>query len=330
MRNPAPPPSRLQTVPLSRIDTEDETYRITTRTDIDDLQASIRSDGLLNLPFLTAGGNGFIVVSGFRRITACANLGMEDISAWILHSDLGSLECLRIAIADNALQRPLNLLEISRALHHLSLHIPSGRRLVETTSSLGLPSNPTVIQKIKDLCQLPDNLQRAIMEDTISLSMAIELKDLPSACAGAFTRLFGEFKLSLNKQREIVTLVKEIARREGISELTLLEERQLQKIIDDREGDRGHRARKMRDYLKRRRFPQIVKAESEFEKQRKQLNLGSNIKLMAPKNFEDTRYTFNLTFSSISELKALNGRLDQLIQHPGLKDIVEGKDTSDS
>jgi hypothetical protein len=49
-----PPPSQLQTVPLSRIDTTDDTYRITTRTNVDDLLASIRLDGLLNRPFVIA------------------------------------------------------------------------------------------------------------------------------------------------------------------------------------------------------------------------------------------------------------------------------------
>ena len=324
------PPARVTTVLLSQIDTEDETYRITTRTDLDDLLVSIRADGLLNLPYLTAGSDGFTVVSGFRRIAACANLDMEDIQARILDPDLSLLDCLRIAIADNALQRPLNLLETSRALHKLSLHFQSDSRLVESSSSLGLPSNPTVIKKIKELCLLPDKLQGAIMDDSISLSMAVELKDLPATCATAFAQVFGEFKLSLSKQREIVTLVKEIARREEISELTLLEGRQLQDIIANREGDRGQIAREMRDYLRRRRFPQMVKAETEFENQRKKLKLGNDIKLIAPKNFEGTNYALNLTFSSITHLKKLNARLDQLIKHPGLIQIVEGKDTSDS
>jgi ParB family chromosome partitioning protein len=325
-----PPPSQLQTVPLSRIDTTDDTYRITTRTNVDDLLASIRLDGLLNRPFVIARADGFAVVSGFRRIAACTKLAMKDIRVRILDPDLNSLDCLRIAIADNALQRQLDLLETSRALHKLSLHLHPVRRLIESTSSLGLPSNPSVVKKIIDLCLLPENMQRAIMNDTISLSMVRELRDLPSGCATTFTQLFGEFKLSLNKQREIVMLVKEIARREGISEQTLLEGQQLQEIIVDRDRDRGQRAREIRTYLRRRRFPHIVKAETQFENQRKQLNLGSDINLVAPKNFESTTYTLNLTFSSIAQLRALRVKMDQLLKHPGLKHIIEGKDFSSS
>ena len=324
------PPARETTVLLSQINTKDETYRITTRTDIDDLLASIRKDGLLNLPFLIAAEDGFSVVCGFRRLAACTKMGMEEISARILDPDVESLECLRIAIADNTLQRPLNLLETSRALYKLSLHLGSGRHLAESASSLGLPSNRSVIKKLKDLCQLSPSLQRAILDDTISLSMARELKDLPSACAEAFVKLFGEFNLSLNKQREIVTLVKEIARREGTSEKAILEGHQLKDIMDDRDRDRGQRAREIRNYLRQRRFPNIVEAEIQFENKRRQLNLGSDIKLIAPKHFEGTTYTLDLTFNSIRQLKALHTRLDKLVQHPTLKHILEGKDTSDS
>jgi len=328
MIKPNPPSYQLQNVPLSRIDTADDTYRITTRTTFDDLLASIRLDGLLNRPFVIAASDGFVVVSGFRRIAACKILGMEEIMVRVLDPDLSSLEYLRVAIADNALQRPLDLFETSRALQKLAVQFSSDRRLIESTSSLGLPSNPSVIKKLIDLGLLPQNIQQAVMDDTISLSMAMELKDLPPECAAAFAQLFGEFKLSLNKQRQILTLVREIARRDGISEQRVLEGGQLQDIISDRERDRGQRVRELRTYLRRRRFPHIVKAETRFENQRKQMNLGSDINFIPPENFEGTNYTLNLTFSSISQLKALRAKLDQLIQHPALRQILEGQDTS--
>ena len=141
----------------------------------------------------------------------------------------------------------------------------------------------------------------------------------------AFAQLFGEFKLSLNKQREILTLVKEIAGGKGISEQTVLEGRQLQEYYHgDRDRDRGQKARELRTYLRQRRFPQIVKAETIFEYQRKQLNLGNDIKLIPPKDFEGTTYTLNMSFSSIAQ--SLRAKLDQLLKHPALKQIFEGKD----
>ena len=321
------PSTQLKSIPLNRIDTTDDTYRITTRTNVDELLASIRHDGVLTPPFVIEKAAQFTIVSGFRRITACKKLGLEEITVRALEPNLSPLEYLRFAIADNALQRPLDLIETSRSLYKLSVHLSTHQRLIEFASSLGLPSNPSVIKKIKDLCLLPAGIQSAIIADTISLSMAMDLKQLAPQCAMTFAQLFNEFKLSLNKQREIVTLVKEIARRETVSMHMVLGDRQLQDIIIDQDLDRGQKARELRIYLRQRRFPQIVKAEAMFEYRRKQLSLGNEIKLIPPKDFEGTTYTVNMSFSSIAQLKALHTKLYRMIKHPGLKKIIKRKDS---
>ena len=326
MRKPDIQSAQTKSVPLSRLDTTDDTFRITTRTSVDDLLASLRHDGMLNPPLVIGKASDFTIVNGFRRIAACKKLGREDIPVRVLHPDLSPLQCLRFAIADNAYQRPLNLIETSRALQKLSGYLGTGKRIADSASILGLPSNLSIINKIKDLCLLPEIIQDGILNDAISLSMAVELKTLAPDSAIAIARLFNELKMSLNKQREIVTLVKEIARRDGISQQKLLEDNQLQKIINDEDCDRGQKVRELRAYLRQRRFPQIVKAEAIFEYQRKQLNLGNDIKLIPPKDFESTTYTVNLSFSSIAQLKALHTKLDRMIKHPSLKKIIECKD----
>ena len=324
----APPPSQLKSVPLSRIDTTDDTYRITTRTDGDDLLVSIRNEGVLNPPFVIEKATRFTIVSGFRRLAACKKLGLEEITVRVLEPTLSSLQYLRLAIADNTFQRPIDLIETSRSLHKLSVHLSRGANLIESASALGLPSNPSAIEKIKDLCLLPDRIQSALMADTISLSMAMDLKNLAPECAVAFAQLFEEFKLSLNKQREVMTLVKEIARRDDISEQMVLEDRQLQDIVHDPNLDRGHKARQLRIYLRQRRFPQIVEAESRFEYLRKQLDLGNDLKMIPPKDFEGTTYTVSMSFSSIAQLKALHAKLNRMITHPGLQKILERKNNT--
>ncbi len=320
------PSAQFKSVPLNRIDTTDDTFRITTRTDVDDLLASIPHEGLLNPPVVIEKASDFTIVSGFRRITACKKLGLEEITVRVLDPGQNPMEYLRFAIAENTFQRPLNLVETSRALHKLSTHLKTGKHLIESASSLGLPSNPSVLKKIKDICLLPEAIQSAILADLISLSMALDLKKLAPNCAVAFGQLFSEFKLSLNKQREIMTLVKEIARRDNISEQKVLADPQLQYIMIDPDFDRGQKTRELRTYLRQRRFPQIVKAEAMFEYRRKQLNLGNDITLIPPKDFEGTTYTLNMSFSSIAQLKGLHTKLYRMLQHPGLKKIIEHKD----
>jgi len=322
MRNSSVQLAHFQSITLSGINLHDDTFRITTRTDVNDLMESIQHDGLITPPLLIKKDSAFIIVCGFRRITACLKLNWKEITARILKPDISTLDCLRLAIAENALQRSLNLIETSRCLQKLSLFITNIRQLAESASSLGLPDNPSIIDKIKSLSLLPRSIQSGILAETISLAMANELESLEADIAIAFTRLFDQLKIGLNKQKEIVTLVKEIARREGLSLQDVMEDQHFIEIMTHRDLDRGQKSRKLRSYLRERRYPRIVEFEKKFEIHRKNLNLGNNIKLIPPKEFEAAIYGLNMTFTSLEHLKTLQTRLNTIIQQPDFKKIL--------
>lgn len=326
MRNSTVQSTHFQSITLARINLQDDTFRITTRTDVNDLLESIRYDGLITPPLLIKKDSTFIIVSGFRRIAACRKLDWNEITARILKPDTGALDCLRLAIAENALQRSLNLIETSRCLQKLSLFITNSRDLAESASSLGLPDHPSIIDKIKGLCLLPRPIQVSILADIISLAMAKELESLEADCAIAFTRLFDQLKIGLNKQKEIFTLVKEIARRDGLSTQEVMEDKHFIEIMTHRDLDRGQKSRKLRSYLRQRRYPRIAAAEKTFEILRKNLDLGNDIQLIPPKEFEATIYGLNLTFSNLEHLKTLQTRLNKIIQQTDFKIILGRKD----
>jgi len=308
---------------LSTIDLEDNTFRITTDTSIEDLILSIKSVGLLNPPILLKKTSGFQIISGFRRISAYINLGMAKIPARIVVSDRKKLECVKLAIADNSLQRALNLIEQSRSLYKLSEFFKDNDHLAKAAFVLGLPDNPSIISKIKKICNLPPDIQNAVLSNTISLAMALELEILKKDEGSAFAVLFEKLKLSLNKQREILAYIKEIAIIENISIIQLLTKSYLREIADNDELDKNKKTNLIRSYLKQRRFPEISKAEKKLKVKVKRLKLGSNINLIPPKNFEATTYSLNLQFDNMEQLRENKTALEKIIKNPILKDIIE-------
>lgn len=314
---------KQKTVKLSRIDSGDESFRITTQKNIDNLMDSINNVGLLNLPLLIEKDSGYTVVCGFSRIEACQRLGWAGAEARIIDSDTQRLECIKYAITDNSLQRPLNLIEQSRSINMLSGFFKDFNILTKELSAMGLPDNQSIIKKIKKICHLPRSVQSGILSNTISLVMALELGRLQQEAGESFAKLFEILKLSLNKQKEILTLVKEISLREDISILKVLENNVLQEILTNEDLDRNQRIRKIRIYLKQRRFPVITTAEKEFEKQLKKLKLGNQTKLIPPDNFEGTTYILKFSFTNLIELKDRKATFDALIQNPCLKKILK-------
>ena len=196
-------------------------------------------------------------------------------------------------------------------------------RLSEELSVLGLSEHPSMIKKLKGICHLSEPLQNSILCNTISLAMVLELAGMSEDDAKGFIQLFNTLKLSLNKQREIVTLVKEIAMREDKSILQVIEESHLKNILMNEDIDKNQKAHNIRLYLKQRRFPTIAVIEKTYEKYRQKLNLERGFKLIPPTNFESPTYTLQLSFNNRTQLEDLKAAFDALIENPYLKKIVD-------
>ena len=316
-------PEQYRTVLLSQINLQNDEFHITTRDDVDDLLPSIRHAGLTTPPLLIEQISGYTIVSGFRRVAACRKLGWNEVVARILEPELNHLEYLHFSIADNALQRPLNLIETSRAFQKLASFGDSPKQLAEAAAICGLPANYSIISKVKDLCLLPQAIQNCILKGTLSLTMANELAMMENETAVEFADVFEKLNLSLNKQREMVTLISEIAHRQDISIRQVLSHESLKSILNDEDLDRGQKVRQLRAFLRQRRFPRIVDAERHYNFNLKKLKLGQDIKLIPPKEFEGTAFTLILNFRSIADFKILQSILDKVIRNPSFKKIFD-------
>ncbi|MEE9496596.1 MAG: ParB/RepB/Spo0J family partition protein [Desulfobacterales bacterium] len=321
---PLDPAIALQTVMLADVDSADTTFRITTRTELDNLVLSIQKLGLMHAPVLKYDPPGYIIVCGFRRIAACRNLGWTRIPARVLRKNFDFFEMARLAVADNALQRPLNLIETSRALKLLTVVNTAKESLVAAAAELGLPLSPAIVPKLKRICDLPRQIQKGILTNVIDLSMALELDRFNPADGQALLGLFEHLKLGLNRQRELLLLLEEISQREEIPIQQLMTQKPLNQLLENTKIDRSIKRQKVRTCLRRRRFPMISKAETQYKAFVKQLKLGPNINLMPPKDFEGMTYTMTIRFDNQKELKNLKEKLEKIIHHPGLGKILDG------
>ena len=163
---------RLQ---LSDIDLDNVTFQITTETALRTLIDSIRAIDLINPPILYLEKSGYIVISGFRRIAAYQELNRRHIKANVMAPGTTLLVCAKMAIADNALQRRLNLVETSRALNLLSASFKDLKGMGKTAEMIGLPGNPELMAKIMTISKLPNTIQNGVLNNRVSMKVAIEL-----------------------------------------------------------------------------------------------------------------------------------------------------------
>ena len=319
----------LYTIGLSSIDSEDSTFRITTRTEVRELAVAIQQLGLMHPPILKQYDTRYRIISGFRRIAACCLMGWSRVPAFILNPDTPDGTCALIAIADNSLQRPLNLIEISRSLNVLSCYFKGEKLQLKFASLLGLSEHPTHIKKIEKIFHLPEPIQDAILSETISLAVALDLKaamdstELEPGTGVELVKLFEQLGFGINNQRQLLVLLREIALRENITVQQLLRHKAMREILDSTDLDRVQKGRQIKSFLQQRRYPTITRTEKEFEAQVKKLKLGNSATLAPPRNFEGTTYTLTLRFDSHADLMDHQSKLDRIVRSEEFKRFLK-------
>lgn len=312
---------KVETVALESIDTTDETYRITTRESIEDLAASLETVGLLNAPCLQLQKPNFTVICGFRRIAAARKLHMHRIDARIVQPK-DVLTAVRLAVADNISQRELNPIEISRSLQLLSTACENRQLMLDTAAQLGLPHNPTAVDNLIGLCRLSLPFQNAILAGLVSPSVANRLAVLEPADRDLLVGLFVDLKVGLNKQREILTILTDITARDGCTIEDVFHKADIIGIRANTKMDRVLKTRLIRQNLKQIRFPAVQKAAADFEKNRKKLNIGGQIRLEPPEHFEGSAYRLDLRFRNQAELRQLNNRIARMLDDPDIDSVI--------
>ncbi len=298
--NPMSPDVRR--IPLKHIDPGDITYQISTGRE-DRLTESIHRIGQLQAIRLIETGGKHIILSGFRRVAACRELGHSDIAARVYpDARLGMRRRCLLAIGDNSAQRVLGAIETARAVTLLHNQLPDADAVRECLHRLLLPENPAWLRQQLALSALPGDIVEMLHSGVIGTAMALELGKLNISDAGALGRVFERLRLGLNRQREVMGICRDLARRDKMSIREILDRPPLRSLIEAADGDIGERTRRLRQQLRKMRYPDLSAAEAEFQRCIKSLALGQGIRLVPPPFFEGNAYQMTLILSSIDDL----------------------------
>ncbi len=317
---------RCVAVEGSRIDVADSTWRISIERPIDGLVKSIGQLGLLNPPFLASSQSRYRVVSGFRRILACLELGWKAIDARILPANARDIDVFSLAIADNAQHRDLHLIEQARAAAGLSAFFSDTGELAAFAKGLGLSLNKTLVSRLLRINRLPEFMQNRIVSGAVSMTTALEMEALPPEGAEALSRLFEEVRPSLNEQKEILALVKDIAGAEEQSIADIISRGAVADIRRNGGYNRKQKTARIRSLLKKRRYPAISRFEALFTEKLRNLDLPEKMDFQPPPEFEGQEFSVRFRFQSPAEFGSLVGALERMAQDPNFAAIMNKSD----
>ncbi len=295
---------------IDQIDFNDRSYLFTFESPISQLVSSIKQIGLINAPILERKTNNtFRIVSGLKRILALRHLKIDQFHAQVYYSKSPepTLELFLLNFYENIGTRGLNAIEKSIIFHKLInlFHLSEEKAISEFFPLLNLGTNKSVLNRYLKLMDLEDNIKIAVVEDFISINLAVALLERSSLERKAIFELFQQLKSGKNRQKEVLRLLQELAKITGQSIDQIIKNSAIQDVLTDDKITFPRKTEHIIEILKKIRFPLYTKVAEKFQNLLKDLKLPPNVILRPAPFFEREKYTIELTFKDQSEFKKL-------------------------
>lgn len=315
---------KCRQIALDRVDGDNTFYRISTGECSPQLVRSIETLGLINPPILDASGQRYTIITGFARIDACRQIGMQAIPCHLMRSESGPEQRARIAISDNAMSRDLNLIEQANAIRLLARVQDIDLQLVQASRQCGLAVNQEMVETLLTVGRMSPTLQDALLEGFIALPVALRLNAMEEQpAADAFIQLLEQLRIGLNRQREIIDWVIAISRRDAIPVEKLLNKGALGRLRHDGNMDRGTRGRLIRQSIRSMRYPSITRHEAEYARTVKSMRLTKGTQLLAPANFEGQTYSLKFDFQNYADLLRQREEFGRIMKSRAIHELLD-------
>ncbi len=306
-------PHEVQGIPLSRIDFGDGKYqtRLPWNLTSESLQKLIAAAGIVTPLRLEVRDSGdFRIISGFRRLQIARELGLPDIPALVIQGEPDRL--FLSAVCENMSQNPdLDLSERAGVAVRMLREFEYGEDRVasEILPLLRLPATLHQLRQLRFLARMPETIQHAI-SGRLTLQSARIIGEWDDEDAEFFIGVVNRYQLGTNKQKQLLSLLEDLRRREGCSVRKLWESSGAAAIERREELAPTDRFRAFRGLLRQQRFPVLSQYEERAEALEHALSLPAKIKLLLPPYFEGDHIDIHLRVSSPSELRSLVGVLE--------------------
>jgi len=317
----------LRKIGIDAIDSRNQSFSMTFHPNLDGLMRSIGQVGLLQPIIVREKSRGarYQVISGFKRLAVCKQLGLGEIEAFCYRKlELDDLEGFHMALHENLSTRGLNLIEKSMILHKLIHRYGLSKESIarDYMPLLGLHPNPKILEKISQLVELRTRIKRYIVDEEVSLGNAAQFLEFAAEDQAEIGRLIPALKLGENTLREVLALLREISLRDGLAVRELFKG-EIEGMVSDATISRVHKTNRVRRRLREMRYPRLTELEKAFCEKRKGLGLSPGISLQPPPYFEGDTLRVEFRFGNVDVFKDIISKLMEASEKKELGEMFE-------
>lgn len=303
----------LQYLPIQGINVADDSFRMTFSPDVNRLRCSIKVIGVVEPIHLRHTKDGsYQIVSGYKRILACQELNRQTIPALIYeHNDLSPLQAFLHNLHDNVFSRVFNPVEKSMVVS--KLHNLFGINEDDLTNNylplIGEPKSYRLLNQLLSVDHIIDVMKDHVVKNDFTIANAARVAEFSPSTQQALYNVLKHIKPNGNKLNELLSLIREISARDGISVEDVLHRYELLTIVANPDVAAPEKIAALRQTLKGIKLPELTKKQAEFSKLISQLQLPDNASLKTDPYFEDPNFRLEYKFDAPEELDMLASRI---------------------
>jgi ParB family chromosome partitioning protein len=299
---------KFQDVPLADIDLQDERFRFSYHFDLEKLLISIKKIGLINpLIVVKRGGPGYVIVTGWKRVSACLQLSMECVPVRLIHEQDDSRVFL-FALYENWTGRNFSFLEKAEILFRLNNFIGDERKIVkEFFPLLEIPANLSYLDIYLKIARLDPKWKKVIFEKKIPMSSIRLLTEFSPEDRVSILPLI--MPLNANKLKQFCLDLYELSKKTGDSPKVLLSAPEILSVRRSEKLSSLQKADNVRSLVHAKRYPTLSLWKKTFHTSLKKNLLSKDVAFEDSSFFEDGE--FSVTFS-LHDKQAFQDRISRL------------------
>jgi hypothetical protein len=317
----------LQYIQTNQINVADDSFRVTFAPGLDELKKSIKEVGVINPITLRHTQEGtYQIVTGYKRLLACLELNRQTIPALIYEPhDLSPMQAFLYNLHDNVFTRELNIIEKYTICSKLvKLYAVSEEDIVKQyLPLLGEEPSYKILHQYLGLEQLIEPMRVHVVEKGAAISSATRIAEFTPSTQNALVNVLKHVNPSTNKLNELLTLIREIAARDGTSVEEILQRYQLLTIVADPTVAAPEKVMALRQTLRSVRLPHLTERQNQLTELIQGLQLPQSTRLVADPYFEDSKLKLECQFSAPEELNALVCKIQEAFEKQHWHKIFE-------
>lgn len=317
----------LQYINLSSLNVADDSYRITFAPKIDALKQSIKAVGIIqpiNVRHTPEGT--YQIVTGYKRALALQELERQSIPAMVHEpNDLSPTQAFLWSLHDNAMTRPLNLIEKSIAITKLKQFYSVSEEDIakQFLPIMGEEPSFRILHQLLALDSLTEPMKNHIVISDLALSAASRIAEFTPSTQQSLLGVLSHIRPSTSKLNELLALLREISARDGLSVEEILNRYQLLQVVANPSASSTDKVAALRQTLKGIRLPQLSERQRHLAQLIQGLELPETAKILADPYFENRNMKLECQFSQPEELNCLIKKVQDAFEKQKWQQIFE-------